>query len=333
MGRAQERPPALGRRQILLAASAFVGTALGGYAALGHKSRQATAPISSGGRDLGDFERVFSDHELQARFRPFLEHVFHLLPERDLTALIVELVAEDPRDPVVYQKLLARLPEIQPVFAGPRYALPALNHQKRVMAEQSARLLGSGSKVRGYLELGSHGRYFDALQGQLDFDGPLFTSAPETASYSLTDVVDRGQISHVGTRLPWTDYAPLDAQSAPIGALDLITVYIGLHHASVEQRVPYIRWLHGLLRPGGRLLLRDHDVPEPDQFAIVSLAHDVFNAGTGQSWVKNERERRNFYPLSVIVDLFAEQGFRVGPERLLQDGDPTRNTLLCFSKV
>jgi len=321
------------RRQLFLLAAAFSATALGGFVKSRARPATKSEPVSAVGRDLGDFSRVFTDSALRERFRPFLENVFHLVPEPGLTALISELVADDPRDPIVYQKLLARMPEVEPFLAGPRYALPALIHQKRVMAEQTALLLGPTRKVNGYLELGSQGRYFDALQGQFAFEGPLFTSAPRAPTHSVTDVVDRGQISRVGTALPWTDYVPLGAEQAPFASLDLITVYIGLHHAKLEQRAPYIRYLHQLLRPGGRLILRDHDVTSPELFSIVSLAHDVFNAGTGESWATNERERRNFYPLQVMIDLFASQGFVPGSERLLQDGDPTRNTLLCFRKV
>lgn len=325
-------PPALGRRKLLLFSAVFSATALGGMA-ISRRGASKSEPVRALGRDLGNFERVFTDRALRERFRPFLQNVFHLVPEPELTALISELVGEDPRDPIVYQKLLQRLPEVEPFLAGPRYALPALNHQKRVMAEQTAALLGPSRRLSGYFELGSQGRYFDALKDRFDFEGPFFTSAPREPTYSITDLVDRGQVGRVGTALPWTDYTPLDANHIPLASLDLITVYIGLHHALPEQRAPYIRWLHTLLRPGGHLILRDHDVTSPELFSIVSLAHDVFNAGTGESWATNESERRNFYPLGLMVDLFSSQGFVVSHERLLQDGDPTRNTLVCFRKV
>lgn len=285
------------------------------------------------GRDLKNFRAVYGDPARRAEFVPFLRNVFHLFPEQAFDDLIADAVAADPRDPAAYQRIAARLDSISPALSAFRYALPALARQKREMARQTAQLLGAGSKFDGYLELGSHGRYLDLLADEVRIEGRVFTSAPRAAGYSPEDVVDRGQLTRVGTELPWTDYAPLDKSLLADESVGLITVYIGLHHSEDAEREAYVRSLHRVLRSGGKLIVRDHDVTDERQRHLVSLAHDVFNVGTGESWATNEAERRNFYALDSLVALCERAGFRAGTERLLQAGDPTLNTLLQFSKV
>lgn len=314
------------RRRLVGALSALIGAV-----ALG--CDDGVAPRIAVGRDLSNFRAIYGDPARRAEFVPFLENVFHLFPEQAFDDLIAEAVAADPRDPAVYQHLASRLDSISPPLSAFLYALPALDRQKREMARQTVQLLGSSSEFDGYLELGSHGRYLDLLADEVRIEGPIFTSAPRPAGFSPEDIVDRGQLGRVGEQLRWTDYQPLDSAAIADGSVGLITVYIGLHHSRDEQREAYVRSLHRVLRPGGKLIVRDHDVTDDRQRHLVSLAHDVFNVGTGETWATNESERRNFYSLSSLIELCENAGFRAGPERLLQDGDPTKNTLLGFTKV
>lgn len=307
-----------------------------GSAYVGWKFLAAPAPpldTSAAGRDFENFRFIYESPERRAEFRRFLANVFHLYPEAEFDALIAESVARDPRDPAVYRRLEANLAEIAPTLGLVRYSLPALQKQKAEMAAQTARLLGEGSSFHGYLEIGSHGRYLDQLKERVNVAGPVYTTSFQAPTYSPADVVDRGQISQVGTVLPWTDYAPLTDREIEPESLDLITVYIGLHHTTEEARAPYARSLRRALSKNGKLIVRDHDVRDDSLRHLVGLAHDVFNVGTGEAWSTNENERRNFYSLATLVALLESEGFVAHPERLLQDGDPTQNTLLCFSKA
>jgi hypothetical protein len=86
------------------------------------------------------------------------------------------------------------------------------------------------------------------------------------------------------------------------------------------------------MRPGGLLILRDHDVTDDYMRALVSLAHAVFNAGLGTPWEVNARELRHFRTIDDWVEVLQRHGFSpVGP-RLLQAHDPTINTLLAFQR-
>lgn len=330
----RDGPFPLDRRRVCVGSLA---AALSAFVVAGCRSEAPAAPLDprafDGKRDLGNFAYVYGDDARRAQFRLFLANVFHLFPEDDFDALIAAAVKRDPRDPAVYATVARELPSIAPALGLVRYALPTLQKQKRVMAEQSAQLLGEANTFHGYLELGSHGRYLDALRSQVQVDGPVFTSGFKADTSTPADIVDRGSIGHAGKAFPWADYAPFAESDIPSASVELAAIFIGLHHAALEARRPFLASLHRVLAPGGRILLRDHDVTNDDLSHLVGLAHDVFNVGTEEPWRTNEEERRNFYSLEFLVGMMAEAGFQVAPQRLLQEGDPTRNTLLLFTKA
>jgi hypothetical protein len=87
------------------------------------------------------------------------------------------------------------------------------------------------------------------------------------------------------------------------------------------------------MKTGSTLIVRDHNVIDMDMLKMVCLAHDVFNMGTGVPLKNNEAELRNFYSLDFIVSFLEKSGFKFNGKMLLQDGDPTKNTLMSFQKV
>lgn len=328
------RPSPLDRRQVSLG---LLASAVGAFLGAGCRSQTPSVALDprtfDGKRDLGNFAFIYANDERRAAFRLFLANVFHLFPENEFDALIASCVQRDARDPAVYAALERELPTIAPTLGLVRYALPTLQKQKREMAEQSATLLGDARSFQGYLELGSHGRYLDALRGKVNIEGPIFTSGIKPDTSSPADIVDRGSLAHAGKAFAWSDYAPFPEADIPSGSVQLASIFIGLHHAALEARKPFLASLHRVIATGGRILLRDHDVTTVDFAHLVGLAHDVFNVGTEEPWRTNEEERRNFYSLDFLVSMMAEAGFRVGHERLLQEGDPTKNTLMLFTKA
>lgn len=327
-------PSNLDRRSLCLG---LVASAVSAFVGAGCRSQAPTGALDprafDGKRDFGNFAFIYATEERRASFRLFLANVFHLFPEADFDALIASCVERDPRDPAVYAAIERELPTIAPALGLVRYALPTLQKQKRVMAEQSATLLGEARSFDGYLELGSHGRYLDALRGKVHIGGPVFTSGFKPDTSTPADIVDRGSIAHAGKAFAWSDYAPFREDDIPSGSVQLASIFIGLHHAALEARKPFLTSLHRVMAPGGRILLRDHDVTTDDFAHLVGLAHDVFNVGTEEPWRTNEEERRNFYSLEFLVAMMAEAGFQAAPQRLLQEGDPTKNTLVLFTKA
>jgi len=96
----------------------------------------------------------------------------------------------------------------------------------------------------------------------------------------------------------------------------------------------YIQSLYRILKPGGILLLREHDAKDSDTHALIDAAHSLFNVIISQvSLQKNQHELRNFKPLDSWIQLIESHGFETGKKRLRQQGDPTYNTMIRFEKI
>lgn len=281
----------------------------------------------------GNFDYIYSDPVIREEFKTFLVNVFHLYPEDELHALILKAVQQGLSDGEIYRRVQQRLGEIKPFLGDLAYSLPTLSKQKRVLTTQTLALLDPNKRYQGYLELGSNGRFLDSLEERLEIKGDCFTLAERAPTKSAIDIVDRGQIHNAGTFISLNDYRPALAQQVPRKSIDLATVYIGFHHCPVELREPFLGSIREVLRPGGVLIVRDHNVHDEKMLRMVSLAHDVFNMGTQETWKYNHAERRNFYSLAKLDSMLTSAGFKVHGRRLLQDGDPTLNTLMRYTRV
>ena len=211
--------------------------------------------------------------------------------------------------------------------------MPTLSKQKRELTTQTLALLDPDKRYQGYLELGSNGRFLDSLEERLQIQGDRFTMAERAPTKSAIDIVDRGQIRNAGTFISLNDYRPTLVQQVPPKSIDLVTVYIGFHHCPVELRESFLASIRDVLRPGGVLIVRDHNVRDENMRRMVSLAHDVFNLGTQETWKYNSAERRNFYSLAKLDNMLTSTGFKAHGRRLLQAGDPTLNTLMRYTRA
>lgn len=278
-----------------------------------------------------NFKAIYSDPALKAAFLLFLTNVFHLFPEDRLHGLIADAAQAGKTDREVYALVQARLPEIKPFLAEFRYALPALSRQKDEMVAQTLQLLGAPRPMNGYLEVGSTGRYAGRLKSKLELKGDfvlLHTTAP---GYSPEDIVERGGIGKVGRFVQMGDYDPVPAVADR--SMDLVTNYIGFHHSPLPKLDGFVSSLHRVMRPGGRMIVRDHDVSTPSMNRMVALAHDVFNMGLSTPWPVNEGELRHFTSNAQLVAYLEARGFKADSRRLLQKGDPTQNALMVFTRT
>lgn len=278
------------------------------------------------------FHAVYGNEEARARFKDFLVHVFHLYPEDRFHDLILKCTLEQATDEAIYRALVKGLPGISPAGRQLTYGLPALKKQKEVMAEQVASLLGSGARIDGYVEMGTTGRYLATLRDRVTVAGPTYVLNDMAPSHSPVDVLERGQLAKVGTFVHLGEYDPLGSD-IPDTSVDLVSNLIGFHHCPPEALGDFVASLRRVLRPGGRLLVREHDVAAPAMDTFVALAHDVFNAGVGISWEDNAAQLRHFRSVADWTLWFEAQGFRAVPGAATQAGDPTDNTLLCFEKA
>ena len=280
-----------------------------------------------------NFKAIYADPALKAAFLKFLTNVFHLFPEDRLHRLIEDTANAGKTDREIYALVQSHLAEIKPFLADFRYALPALSKQKNEMTAQTLELLGPARKIDGYLELGSTGRYASRLKSTLDLQGDLVLLHSAAPGYSPEDIVERGGIMKLGRFVPMNDYAPVPASQVADSSLDLVANYIGFHHSPLPKLDAFVASLHRVLRPGGRMIVRDHDVVSPAMNRMVALAHDVFNMGLGTPWPVNQGELRHFTSIAQLVAYLEARGFKGDGRKLLQQGDPTQNALMVFARV
>lgn len=278
-----------------------------------------------------NFHAVYDSPHAREQFFLFLQHIFHLYPEQQLHKLISDLTLSHATDREIYQALLANLGSITPIFSALTYGLPALNKQKTEMAQETAELLGGTTRLHGYLEIGTPGRYIHGLTKVLSITGPVFVLNDMPQGYRPNDIAERGQLMRLGTYVPMGNYESF-SHRLPKACVDLVTVFIGFHHAPPQARQEFLASIWHVLRPGGALIVRDHDVNSLDMRTFVALAHDVFNAGTKITWEDNAAQIRNFTSVDELSVVLAATGFTVSPYRRLQADDPTRNTLMLFTK-
>lgn len=295
---------------------------------LGEAKADEAAPSAG-----SDFHTVYGDVAMRDGFYRFLQNIYRLYPEDRFHTLIRDACAEHADDESIYRTLQKRLPEIRPAAADIRFGLPALARQKSEMARQTLELLGDRRDIDGYLEIGTTGRYVRALRRQLRLKGDLVLVNDMPGGFSPVDIVERGSLLRAGRFVPLADYAPIPEDAVASDSLDLVTCYIGLHHAAPEVLGGFLRSIQRMLRPGGIFVLRDHHVTTPAAYAFVSLAHTVFNAGLGVPWHVNHEEPRYFASLNHWIVQLDEAGLRDTGKRLLQANDPTANVLMAFVKA
>ena len=277
-----------------------------------------------------EFHRVFEDVTLSDAFYRFLQNVFKTAPEDRFHHLIGQACRLHADEESIYRYIQRELKGIKPFAADLRYSLPSLFKQKAEMTRQTLGVLDGRHKFDGYAEIGSKGRYYRGLAAALELHGPLFFIDEESQTFSPVGIMERGQLRRLGTHVPLGDYAPLAPSAIPDASLDLVTCYVGLHHMTLDKLGHFLNSVHRVLRPGGVFIVRDHDVRNNDLRALVSLAHTVFNAGLGDSWETNLAELRFFESTKTWVERLNAAGFDDSGHRVLQENDPTDNTLFCF---
>lgn len=293
----------------------------------------AATEVTADRNIVGNFKYIYSNKKLRDTFLDFYTNVFHLYPENELHQLIYTLTKSHQHDADIYNALQNSIDKIKPFLSDFSYALPALAKQKNEMTSQTLQLLDIEKRYDGYMEIGTTGRYLSQLEDELDIKGERFLLHTTEAGYSPLDIIDRGQLTKVGQFVEMGQYSTEFSNTIAKNSLDLITVYIGFHHCPIGKREKFISAIRDVLKPGGKLILRDHDARNETFWRIAALAHDTFNAGTNETWSINQSEVRNFYSFKFIIDYLSQLGLRYDGKVLYQKGDPTRNGLMSFTKV
>lgn len=279
-----------------------------------------------------EFKQVFSDTRWSDDFYRFLQVIFHLYPEDKFHYLLLNTSREKGTDEEIYKAVQQQLPGIKPFLSELTLSLPALKKQKKELARQVLLLLGGNTNINGYLEIGTTGRYISELRKHISLSGPVYLTNDIPPSNSIADIFERGQISKLGRFFPLNNYQPISGEIIADQSIDLVTCHIGLHHCIPDDLDGYLKSIHRILHKGGWFIVRDHDVKTPEMATFVSLVHTVFNLGLNVSWETDKSEYKQFRPAEEWSRLICAQGFTDTGQRILQDKDPTDNTLMLFTK-
>lgn len=282
--------------------------------------------------NTSEFKAVFNDTKWSDGFYRFLQVIFHLYPEDKFHQLIKEETAAHNTDEEIYKSVQSKLPSIKPFLSELTYALPALKKQKKEITRQTLGLLGNMQQINGYAEIGSTGRYISQLRKEVKIAAPIYLINDLAPTNSPGDIMERGQLGKLGTFVDINGYEPINSSLITDSSLDLVTCYIGLHHCPVVKLDGFIKSIHRVLRPGGSFVIRDHDVKTPEMATFVSLVHTVFNVGLKESWDFEQKDFKNFMPADEWAAMIIKAGFKDAGKRMLQDKDPSENTLMLFTK-
>lgn len=280
-----------------------------------------------------NFRAIYGNEELRGKFLQFLQNVYSIYPDKEFHALILKSTQDNETDEDIYKAIQKDLPEITPFLSLLRYSLPSLSKQKDEMERQAAILLADKKTAVNYVEIGTPGRHVDGIENHVKITGDTYLLHTAQPSYAPGDIAERGHIMKVGTFVDMKNYDPVEADKIPRGKIELISNFIGFHHAPPDKRGAFVKSVSEMMPLGGRLILRDHDVDSEDMAHMVALAHDVFNAGLDVPWEINAAEIRNFTSVPEIEKQLSKYGLQRQGDLQLQEGDPTRNALMVFVKT
>ena len=282
--------------------------------------------------NTSEFKAVFSDTKWSDDFYRFLQVIFHLYPEDKFHHLIATVSKERNSDEEIFKAIQQDLPKIKPFLSELTLALPALKKQKKEMSNQVLQLLGNKTKIDGYLEIGSTGRYISDLRKHINVKGKIFVTNDIEPTNGIGDIMERGQIKKLGHFFNLNNYQPISPEIIADESLDLVTCHIGLHHCPPELLSGYLNSIKRILRKDGLFIIRDHDVKSNEMATFVSLVHTVFNLGLNISWETDHAEFKLFKSVEDWAKIISSYGFEDMGKRILQDNDPTDNTLMGFIK-
>lgn len=277
------------------------------------------------------FRTVFSDPVQRGWIKDFLNNIFMQLDQEKFMALVDDILTNPlADDEEVYRALQKRLDEGSFSFAkASKQKLKALFTLKKDLSDQMQVLLGKHS-INGYVEIGYPGRLCRQLKAKLDMNGPVYVVHE---SEQLADYVESGFPRPYDRFVCLNDYEPIRPQDIPTTSVDLVAMYIGLHHVPEHKLGLFVQSLHRILRPGGSFVLMDHDAASSELQGMLSVIHSIFNVGTDVPLDEELREFRNFQSLSYWESLLEENGFvRESPTPLIRQGDATLNSLIRFIK-
>jgi SAM-dependent methyltransferase/UDP-N-acetylenolpyruvoylglucosamine reductase len=278
------------------------------------------------------FRKVFNRVDGQrGEIRDFLNNIFMQLDEKNFFVLIDSILENSQlNDEQIYKILYNKIGQAKPnVISKLQHTLQSLKSLKDDLGDQTAHLVGQ-RKINGYVEIGYPGRMIRPLKNRIKMQGPFYAI---TDQESLSDYIEAGFPRPYDQFILLNDYAPISENAIPTASVDLVCMYIGLHHTPKEKLDSFINSIKRILRPGGIFILMDHDAHTIELKNLVNVVHSIFNAATSVEPAINNQEIRNFHSLQYWINLLQSHEMIYYPcDPLIRKGDSTLNSLVRFDK-
>jgi len=317
-------------------------------------------------RRSNSYRTLLRSKKLRDEFRQqFLVQIFNLA-DPDEVMRVMTRAAWDPAnndDIDIYKQLYFHFHGSQTKLVGaqiPQYwrGIQQLRHQKEELTRQTISMLsklGKAHSIRSYCCIGDHGKTVNSFVEALGITGSLWVvhssddinekheQAEVTQKMpSLATVLERGSLDPVAHEEILYDYmaelANEKMKIIPSGTVDLVTMNQGLHHIPIEKLFGFLNEVKRIMGPNGTFIIREHDlridaVTGKVPYAMLDLAHSVFNAVTGVE-IRNERkEVRAFRPVMEWREILELVGFVDAMVYEVENEDPTWDEMMAFSKV
>lgn len=299
------------------------------------------------------YRKVFGSEPLKDEFVKFLKTIFFQLDEAKVLEAMEKILADPSKsDRQVYEELIENIDGMRRRLPSLYYQLKALSVLQKGMGEQTEALLKDfrPEEFQNYLEIYFR-RYFKTIQkaSQLVLQGKIFAAADKPYEGTLQEKIEAGSLF---STYPYQFHAPLNdadcdqpdiqpekthksiGSEVPDNEIDLIACLGGLHHIPQERVDAFADSLNKKLKPGGVLLLRDHNVTNQDLWDIASVVHSFVNAEKKIPWDVESKEVREFQSTDHWTKLLESHGFtRISSDNLVLEDDPTQNAMSIFVKT
>ncbi|HWB24269.1 MAG TPA: methyltransferase domain-containing protein [Chitinophagaceae bacterium] len=265
------------------------------------------------GADSLKFKTVFDSSALNDGLYFFLQLIYRLYPEDAFHYLIAIALKEKKTDEEIYKEVQRNLPGIKPFLQKYTYTKPTARRQRKELQRQTLAFLHDKKVINGYLQVGLKDNYAKGLKKHIKIKGDIFCTE---------NIIPGNPV----------DVVELIKHNIKSDSVDLVTCYNGLHHYPDEYLGDIIKFIHRVLRKGGIFIVREYDVKTTAMQTFVSVIHSVMNVGANVSWATNVNEYRSFRPAEEWSNIITSFGFEDLGKRVIQEKDPTMNTMMGFVK-
>ena len=316
-------------------------------------------------RRTNSYRKLLRSKKLRSEFRQqFLVQIFNIA-DPDEVMRVMTRAAWDPanqHDIDIYKQIHLHFHGSAKKTVGAKIAqywraIQQLRQQKDEVTRQTVNILSKLGKVGSigtYCCIGDHGKTVNCFVEALDIKGALWVvhcsddmkgNIEDTKTTkkmpALETVLERGSLDPVAHQEIaydyMTDQASVKLISIPTGVVDLVTMNQGLHHIPIDNLFDFLNEVKRIMSPNGTFIIREHDlctdaIDGKVPYAMLDLAHSVFNAVTGVTVKDEMKEVRAFRSLLEWRHILEKVGFVDSLVYEVEDGDPTFDEMMCFSK-